>query len=325
MEHARGVQLHQKWPMMNGVQKLRCIKAIASNIQQIAALDFPAYGSLYSSTVRSPHKIPLTQGYGRQMIHKLGSDARIVAAASPTLHHADLHKRNIFVLDDDPTVIADIIDWQSSSIEPAFEYANETPDFAALPEPQIIAVENPVTTKEDQPDDETAKLCYTAYDALLQGKIPKLASARHLDHNLLRPFRYCHRTWVDGAVILRQEMIETATRWKELGLPSPCPYPVPTAEALRSHQQEYKNLLAAHKLRHQIMEVLDVPSDGWVPSETWSSTKDLYKHVFETCIHAVNNKDEDDDDLDEEKLRNMWPFDIPDVVQTCKDVQSLST
>lgn len=27
-----------------------------------------------------------------------------------------------------------IRDWQSTSIEPAFIYANETPDFAALPE-----------------------------------------------------------------------------------------------------------------------------------------------------------------------------------------------
>lgn len=51
--------------------------------------------------------------------------------AAPTLYHADLHKRNVFVSDDDPTIITGLIDWQSSSIEPAFEYADEVPDFAA--------------------------------------------------------------------------------------------------------------------------------------------------------------------------------------------------
>jgi hypothetical protein len=35
------------------------------------------------------------------------------------------------VSDDNPTIITGIIDWQSTSIEPAFVYAHETPDFAA--------------------------------------------------------------------------------------------------------------------------------------------------------------------------------------------------
>lgn len=215
------------------------------------------------------------------------------------------------MLDDDPTVIADIIDWQSSSIEPAFEYADETPDFAALPEPELLDAEISDAARDHQPNDETAELCHAAYEACLQGMVPKIAGARNVDKNLLRPFRYSHRTWVDGAVVLRQELIETAARWNELGLPSPCPYPIPTAEALSDHQQEYKDLLAAHKLKRQIMEVLEIPSDGWVPSEAWAATKDMYKQVFETSVNAVNNKDEDDDDLDEEKLRKMWPFDIP--------------
>ncbi len=68
------------------------------------------------------------------------------------------------------------------------------------------------------------------------------------------------------------------------------------------------------------MEVLDVPPDGWVPSETWTATKDLHKQVFEMCVDAVNDKDEDDDDLDEEKLRKMWPFDIPDNLAAFKVV-----
>jgi Ser/Thr protein kinase RdoA (MazF antagonist) len=47
------------------------------------------------------------------------------------LLHADLHERNIFVSDDDPSIITGLIDCQSSSIEPDFMYADEMPDFAA--------------------------------------------------------------------------------------------------------------------------------------------------------------------------------------------------
>lgn len=35
-----------------------------------------------------------------------------------------------FVSEDDPTIITAMIDWQSSSIEPAFWYTDEAPDFA---------------------------------------------------------------------------------------------------------------------------------------------------------------------------------------------------
>lgn len=68
--------------------------------------------------------------YARTVIKKMAEDPQILNAASPTMFHPDLHKRNIFVSEEDPTVITAIIDWQSTSIEPAFSYANEVPDFA---------------------------------------------------------------------------------------------------------------------------------------------------------------------------------------------------
>lgn len=65
MEHAVGVQLHQKWPTMSGVQQIDCIQAISINIQQIAAVNFPAYGSLYfaDAPLESISALPLTQAY----------------------------------------------------------------------------------------------------------------------------------------------------------------------------------------------------------------------------------------------------------------------
>ncbi len=48
--------------------------------------------------------------FGRDIIDKLSGDPRIRETAAPTLYHADLHKRNVFVFDDDPTIITDLSD-----------------------------------------------------------------------------------------------------------------------------------------------------------------------------------------------------------------------
>ncbi|THV72328.1 hypothetical protein D6D27_09613 [Aureobasidium pullulans] len=66
------------------------------------------------------------------VLYDLIKEPQVQRVARPTLLHADLHKRNIFVSDSEPSKITGIIDWQSTSIEPAFVYANETPDFATL-------------------------------------------------------------------------------------------------------------------------------------------------------------------------------------------------
>lgn len=46
MEHAKGVQLHQKWPAMSSEQQIACTAAIVRNMDQMAAIDFHAYGCL---------------------------------------------------------------------------------------------------------------------------------------------------------------------------------------------------------------------------------------------------------------------------------------
>ena len=65
MEHAAGVQLHQKWPKMSGEQQLVCIIAICMDVKQMAAIEFPAYGSLYLADVRIEPvlKQPYKPGY----------------------------------------------------------------------------------------------------------------------------------------------------------------------------------------------------------------------------------------------------------------------
>lgn len=197
-----------------------------------------------------------------------------------------------------------MIDWQSSSIEPAFEYADETPDYAGP---------SPGATSGGKSEDKNADICRQAHEACLHGLVPKLSAARVLDDNLLRPFRYCHRTWKDGAVAFRQELIELSSRWKELGLLGECPHPLLTADEIVRHQTEYDDFMIARKLKQNLVEILNTTSDGWVPPEFWSATKTRHKEVFDGFVSAVRTAEVTDVDetMTEEKLRKMWPFDLP--------------
>ncbi|KAJ5558201.1 hypothetical protein N7461_002173 [Penicillium sp. DV-2018c] len=88
----------------------------------------------------------------REVIQKLVEGKRIADAATPALLHSDSHKRNIYVSAKDPTVITGLIDWKSTSIKPAFIYADETPDFA---EPPRVPVED--LSENEQNERELSK------------------------------------------------------------------------------------------------------------------------------------------------------------------------
>lgn len=210
----------------------------------------PKGGHSYHGSVNEHHRL---LEFGRAVIKKMSEDRRIQNTVAPMLQHPDLHKRNIFVSDDDPTIITSIIDWQSSATEPAFWYVDEIPDFAR------------VVANNDQLE-PNSELCAKAFDACTQFLVPKLAGPRLMDEAMFRPFRYCHRTWKDGAVAFRHELIETARHWKDLGLPGSCPFPLPTPEELVVHRKEYQSFEAAHNLRNDLSNLLNTATDGWVPS-----------------------------------------------------------
>ncbi|KAJ5144279.1 hypothetical protein N7526_001787 [Penicillium atrosanguineum] len=324
MEHVSGVQLHQKWPYMSGDQKVKCIDAIYRKLKEVTDIDFPAYGSLYFSTspLRSFATLPIEGGFclgphcgtrywncgdGRYYNHGVpnhGPYSRVHDAAVPTLFHPDLHKRNIFVSDDDPTIITGIVDWQSSSIEPAFWYADEIPDFATC--------SSSSASSAPSVDDD---LCTKAYEICTQFLTPRLARPRLMNEGLFRLFRYCYRTWKDGAVAFRHELIETSKDWEDLGLSDSCPFPLPDPEDADLHQKEYRRFEAAQNLKCDLSNLLDSASDGWVPPEGWEASKIENMAMFKGMLKAVKeNKDPDDDEpiRNEGDLRDIWPFDLPE-------------
>lgn len=237
------------------------------------------------------------------MLNAISADNRIRDAAVPALFHPDLHKRNIFVSHNDSSVITAFIDWQSSSIEPAFWYAGEIPDFATG-----------VASSAGAEEADDSELCAKAYEVCTQFLTPKLALPRSMDESIFRPFQYCYRTWKDGAVAFRHELLETSQDWEALGLPGSCPFVLPNPEEIYLHRKEYKYFEAAQNLKRALSSLLDTASDGWVPPDDWEAAKAGNKAMFNGMLEAVLTNDNPDDDepiRDERDLRDIWPFDLP--------------
>jgi hypothetical protein len=233
----------------------------------------------------------------------MATDPCIQQAAVPVMFHPDLHKRNIFVSEEDPTVVSGIIDWQSTSIESAFWYAGEVPDFAQ-------PIRDPSNEDCTQPQSEA---CVQAFDACIQLLAPKLAIARSMDGTIFRPFRYCYRTWEDGAVAFREELIQTSLHWEQLGLRRPCPFSLPYPDEFLRHQQDYKRFEAAQQLKHGLSVLLNTVSDGWVPPEQWEAAQLKHQEVFVGMLPEVLENEQPDDDepiKSEDDLRGIWPFDL---------------
>ncbi|KAL2785160.1 kinase-like domain-containing protein [Aspergillus keveii] len=333
MEHASGVPLIEKWDGMAGNEKVNCIRSVNKAMKEASDLQFPAKpldtgfcfgphcgtrcwdddvrGAKYYQNVKPNHgpwrticefsdglidaglsRVPPTDNVpdkqpayhgspeahiallktARSVLKQMALDPQIQKYRKPLLFHPDLHKRNIFVSEDDPTVIAAIIDWQ---------------------------------------DNEILK---QAFDLTSQYYTPQLAGPRLVDESLFRPFLYSYRTWRDGTVALRQELIETARLWHDLGLGGSCPYPSPSSGELAKHMKEYKLFEAAQELRVGMYSVINTGDGGWVPTDQWEAAHGANKELYHGALEAVlTNPDVDEDEpvQDEETLRSIWPFDLP--------------
>jgi hypothetical protein len=242
------------------------------------------------------------------VIKEMAKDPRIRDVVGPILFHPDLHKRNIFVSDEDPTVITAIIDWQSTGILPAFWYANDVPDFA---EP----VPDPSDRKKLEPKSET---CAKAHNVCTQILTPALAKPRLMDDNLFRPIRFCSQTWQSGAAAFREELIQTSRRWGELGFEGSCPFPVPSPEELAVHKIDFGFFKTEQMVRGTISTHFPIQCDGWVQMEFWDGAVELNKEAFGILLQAVMEEQEpDEDDPDdyvllesEADVREIWPFDL---------------
>ncbi|TPX20163.1 hypothetical protein DIZ76_016051 [Coccidioides immitis] len=230
---------------------------------------------------------------GRSVFLKLIQHPQIQSNAAPTIFHPDLHRRNIFVSENDPTVVTAIIDWQSTCVEPAFYYADDVPDFA---KPFLEKTSESEAATEDN-------LCAQAFEAGLGLLAPRLAATRKIDETLLRPFRYCHRTWKDGFVPFTHELIQLRDRWQVLGFKDDCPIPALGPDELRVYQEQLEIYDKMLSLRQDIVEILGVEQDGWVPADRWQDVRAAHQQVYASVMGAMESE------KDYEDMKMMWPFD----------------
>jgi hypothetical protein len=254
------------------------------------------------------------------VIGALEKSAILQNLAKSTLLHADLHKRNIFVSQDDPTVITSIIDWQSTSIEPAFMFGNETPDLVnrnSAPASIFAAAGQEVLPEELDEDPETARQqkalqkdewgCYQTFEISLKVDAPAISAARLTDQNILRPLGCCGTSWRDGAAATRQELIELSQRWKGIGLPGECPYQ-PSAEELAKHIPQYEEFEMRQGFKDLLNEMTGSNAEGWVHSDDWEAAKESHKDTFEWWLQDAEQSDEPG--ISAEYIEKIWPFNI---------------
>ncbi|KAJ5223489.1 hypothetical protein N7468_008031 [Penicillium chermesinum] len=249
----------------------------------------------------------------REVLQLLIKDQRIQNAATPTLLHSDFHMGNIFVSAEDPTIITGLIDWQSASIEPAFIYANETPDFAtpAVDVDDTMSADSQSEVNNSSNNERARKdaaICYQTYDVCLKGLAPKLRPARLLGPSLFRLFHYCHTTWRDSAPAVRQELCELSAHWSELGLQGSCPYS-PTKQEMEKHARDYEDFETVQRLKVWLKRSLHTNSDGWVPNDVWVATKDAHRAAYDEWIQTARESDSHGEGLTVEKANLLWPFD----------------
>lgn len=291
---------------------------IDTGFSRIPNVDGPAKELPYRGSVQEHLRLLNTS---KEVLGELSKSAAIQNVSGPMVLHPDIHKRNIWVSEEDPSSVTAIIDWQSTSIEPTFVYANETPDFVEGPAADVPILEemmsednasepNPSGEKLS-PEEAAAKArhekdvetCRQTYEVILMGYLRKLHAARAMDQTLLRPIQYCDASWRDSAAALRQELIEISQRWTDLGLSGSCPYQ-PTEEELAQHAEQYEDFETVQGLKMFLKRALDVDSDGWVPTDNWEAAKEAHNTLFGQFVESIG---------DEDRARQLWPFNEVDV------------
>ncbi|EKD19976.1 hypothetical protein MBM_01928 [Drepanopeziza brunnea f. sp. 'multigermtubi' MB_m1] len=74
MKHASGVPPQERWPTINAEQKIRCVERLSRHLIELAALQFPASGSLYISESLASGKEAIDIGSSFCIAHHCGTD-----------------------------------------------------------------------------------------------------------------------------------------------------------------------------------------------------------------------------------------------------------
>lgn len=301
--------------------KSYCSAQIDAGFSNIPKVDDPQAQLSYSGSVQEHLQL---SNISSTVIQELAQSPIIQNVSDPMLIHPDFNMRNVFVSEEDPSCVTAIIDWQSTSIEPVFVYADSTYDFIEDVNENVKVLrkvmfkdaepstsdtpkpEPPAETAEDQAAiekyEKDLSICQQTFQVVLWGYLRKLENARTMDQTLLGPIRHCNNSWRNGAPLLREELIDISKRWTELGLPGQCPYQ-PTDAELTKHNEQHEEHEVVMMLTLFLMRMLNADSHGWVYAEEWDealagNTK-WFGEWKRTCLETEGGG---------ERSIALWPF-----------------
>ncbi|KAF2868380.1 hypothetical protein BDV95DRAFT_621421 [Massariosphaeria phaeospora] len=307
MEHARGVQLHDKWSSMTPHQHMLCVKITTFMMTEMAKLPFPVYGSLYFADAPIDPNLKVAFAEGFCIGPHCATRYWDCNAGQARFYEERLPNRGPWT---------DIQSYCSGLIDAGFSHIPKVDD----PRPELsyrgsiqehlrlLDISNRVIQELIRKEAAKKRLekdvltCRKTFEVVLRGYMRKLHDARAMDPTLLRPIQYCDASWRNSAAALRQELIDLSRHWTALGLLGHCPYQ-PTPEELAEHAKQYEDFETVQQLKLFLKRALGAESDGWVPANKWTAAKEENARLFAQWVESTKEAGGS-----ENRARALWPF-----------------
>ncbi|OBT59176.1 hypothetical protein VE04_00660 [Pseudogymnoascus sp. 24MN13] len=224
-----------------------------------------------------------------QITESLDTHPILSRHAQPILWHSDLHMGNIFVSPDDPSRIVSLIDWQSTSILPAFLQA-QWPEFlkppANYPEGFVKPTLPDGFENLDSGDKALATLEWNQATIAKAYEVSNFLENRqaHNAMNVPRVFKElfvrCGEVSEYGVIPLRTCLIEIFENWIPLGFTGVCP-----------------------AVQELAKTCLDTDAEEWIPPELDFEEKQRQnKELLGMFIERMEGEKAADEPT------KMWPF-----------------
>lgn len=250
----------------------------------------PAKDRQYAKLLHIAHKTIQT------LIHQ----DSIRKAGVPLLSHLDLHRRNILVLPENPTVVTGLISWQSLVVEPAYVFAAETPDFAdELPD--LVIKENSTAGRAYAILKADVEYCRAAW-TMVPTICPKFCEASKLDVSVLQLLSAPSHKWLEDAVCVQMILWRIRKKWSAPGLPGECFYQ-PTREEAEALEIRLDFTRDIEKLKGYISQGVGCEHDGWVAADCWDEVLPQYREMYRHFADGIAEEHPDED------VDALWSFD----------------
>ncbi|KAJ5211222.1 Aminoglycoside phosphotransferase [Penicillium cf. griseofulvum] len=266
--------------------------------------------SFYKGTVEEQSQLlEITIG----LMKLLDSNELLREVSRPTLWHTDLHMGNIFVAPEEPSRIVSLIDFQSTSVLPAFLQA-QWPVFLRPPQnyDYVKGIFYPKLPEDFEELDEESKV--VALNEWSQVKLTKAyelstyledrpaSNAMDVPRVFQELFIRCGEVSEVGIVPLRACLIEISRSWSELGFHGECPYTF-SQQDIDEHERQFAEYQAWHDVRALAEECLDTDSDGWIPPQLDIDEKRRQnEELLAMYIERVAGE------RSVQEAKTMWPF-----------------